>query len=116
MHISSVFIEKMKGSLKISSDETLSEFLETNFGSESGITCLSSAPLLLQQCESDLKMIRTEISIDGSVGKALVAAIDAVSHRVRPGIYFYSIERSNSFFVTGVGGQESRERTSIAFG
>jgi hypothetical protein len=71
----------MKDFLKLSSDETLSEFLETNFGSESGITCLSSAPLLLQQCESDLKMIRSEVS-DGSVGKALIAAIDAVSLRV----------------------------------
>jgi hypothetical protein len=76
----------MKEFRKINSDETLSDFLETNFGSESGITCLSSAPLLLQQCESDLKMIRSEVSIDGSVGKALIAAIDAVSHRVRPGV------------------------------
>ncbi len=78
----------MKESLRFNSNETLFEYLETNFGSESGITCLSSAPLLLQQCENDLKMIQSEVSPDGSVGKALLSAIDAVSKRVRLGTYF----------------------------
>ena len=63
-------------------DKPLAEYLEINFGSDSGITCLSSAPLLLQQCEEDLNFLRSDLSADGSVGKSLVSAIESISRRV----------------------------------
>jgi hypothetical protein len=68
--------------LRSNPDEALAEFLDINFGSESGITCLSSAPLLLQQCEADLNFVQSELSADGSIGKGLLSAIESISRRV----------------------------------
>ena len=90
----------MLETLKSNPEQTLAEFLEINFGSEIGITCLSSAPLLLQQCEADLKVIQSEVSIEGSIGKNLMAAIEKVSFRVLVHLCPHSLlhEHCNKFF------------------
>ena len=66
-------------------DLPLFKFLEKNFGGEGVVgsrSCLSSTPLLLAQCEEDLKTIQDHLSSSGLAGKRMDEAGLSVSRWV----------------------------------